>query len=56
MTPPHSPSTSIGVNCIATVMPTAATLPESWSTSQSIAMRCIHTAVLATRFEAANLR
>ncbi len=46
----------MGVNCMKTVMPTAATLPESWRTSQSIAMRCIQTAVLATRLLAANRR
>ena len=55
-TPPSSPNSSIGANCIATVMPTCATDPVSCSTSQSWAMRCIQPAVIATRFVAVNSR
>ena len=44
--PPWTPSSSIGRNCIAIVMPTAAALPVSSSTSQSWAMLCIQVPVL----------
>ena len=41
----------MGVNCMATVMPTAATLCDSWSTSQSCAMRCIQVPDIARMLE-----
>ena len=47
-TPPKSPNISIGRNCSATATPTAVTLPVSSSTSQSWAMRCIQSPVVAT--------
>ena len=43
--PAHGPRNSDGRNCSATVMPTAVTEPESWSTSQSWAIRCIQSAI-----------
>ncbi|OUE10050.1 hypothetical protein CMsap09_13980 [Clavibacter michiganensis] len=56
MTPPRSPKRSMGANCMATVTPTAVTLPVSSSTSQSWAMRCIHPEVMAMTLEAVNRR
>ncbi len=56
MRPPYSPKTSMGVNCMATVMPTAVTLCERVSTSQSWAMRCIHVPDMARMFEIVNSR
>ncbi len=50
--PAEQPKNSIGANWHATVMPTCATEPVSCRTSQSCAMRCIHPAVIATRFVA----
>ncbi len=46
----------MGANCMATVMPTAATLCESWSTSQSCAMRCIQVPDIARMLEIVNSR
>ena len=51
MTPPSRPNSSTGRNCSATATPTAVTLPVSSSTSQSCAMRCIHSPVVATTWE-----
>ncbi len=54
--PPHGPSRSDGMNCSATVMPTAVTEPESCSTSQSWAIRCIQRATTATKWPMAKMR
>ena len=48
--PPHGPSSSDGMNCSATVMPTAVTEPDSCSTSQSWAIRCIQMAITAMKW------
>jgi hypothetical protein len=47
ITPAHGPSSSVGANCSATVIPTSATLPVSSSTSQSTAIRAIQPPVFA---------
>ncbi len=48
-TPAQSVSSSVGMNCSATATPSAAGLPpESSSTSQSCAARCIHVPVSDT--------
>ncbi|KSU76947.1 hypothetical protein AS031_10225 [Pseudarthrobacter enclensis] len=54
--PPHGPRTSDGRNCSATVMPTAVTDPDNWSTSQSWAMRCIQMAITAMKCPTAKMR
>ncbi|VXC37412.1 conserved exported hypothetical protein [Arthrobacter sp. 8AJ] len=54
--PPQGPSSRDGRNCRATVTPTAVTEPESWSTSQSCAIRCIQMAITAMKWPAAKIR
>ena len=54
--PAHGPRNSEGRNCSATVMPTAVTEPESWSTSQSWAIRCIQSAITAMKCPIAKMR
>ena len=51
ITPAHGPSSRVGANCSATVMPTRATLPVSSSTSQSTAIRAIQPPVFANSCE-----
>jgi hypothetical protein len=48
MTPPYRPKSSIGRNCSAVVMPTAAEEPVRLSTSQSWVIRDIQVPVLET--------
>ena len=54
--PAHGPRNSEGRNCSATVIPTAVTEPESWSTSQSWAIRCIQMAITAMKWPIAKMR
>ncbi len=54
--PPQGPNSSDGMNCSATVMPTAVTEPDSSSTSQSWAIRCIQRAITATKWPIAKMR
>ena len=54
--PAHGPRNRDGRNCSATVMPTAVTEPESWSTSQSWAIRCIQSAITAMKCPIAKMR
>ena len=54
--PPQGPKNRDGVNCKATVIPTAVTDPESCSTIQSWAMRCIQMAMTAMKWPIAKIR
>ena len=54
--PPHGPRSSEGINCSATVMPTAVTEPDSSSTIQSWAIRCIQMAITAMKWPIAKMR